>query len=102
MLRNRQRELAYLESRYNCPGTEFAVLHSRRRVGKTTLVYEWSRNKSSLFFFAARLPGEALLREFGQKVAAALGQTGEAQNVLHRHCHYVNKWRFVFPGFWLG
>ena len=40
MFRNRQRELAYLDSRYARPGAEFAVSYGRRRVGKSTLVYE--------------------------------------------------------------
>ena len=74
MFLNRQRELAYLDSRYARPGAEFAVLYGRRRVGKTTLVYEWCRDKPHLYFFAARLPGEALLHEFSQQVARALKQ----------------------------
>ncbi|MFQ5813171.1 MAG: hypothetical protein ACE5I2_08300 [Anaerolineae bacterium] len=67
MFLNRQRELAYLESRYVRPGAEFAVLYGRRRVGKTTLVYEWCQGKPCVYFFAARLPGDALLYEFSQE-----------------------------------
>ncbi|MBX7236417.1 MAG: ATP-binding protein [Caldilineales bacterium] len=74
MFRNRQRELGYLESRYARPGAEFAVLYGRRRVGKSSLIYEWCREKPHLYFFAARLPGQALLHEFGRQLAAALGQ----------------------------
>jgi AAA+ ATPase superfamily predicted ATPase len=54
MFHNRQRELGYLESRYARPGAEFTVLYGRRRVGKSTLVYEWCRAKPHLCFFAAR------------------------------------------------
>lgn len=46
MFLNRQRELAYLESRYARPGAGFAVLYGRGRVGKTTLVYEWCGGRS--------------------------------------------------------
>jgi AAA+ ATPase superfamily predicted ATPase len=74
MLLNRQRELAYLDSRYTRPGAEFAVLYGRRRVGKTTLVYEWCQSKPHLYFFAARLPDQALLHEFSRHLAAALNQ----------------------------
>ncbi len=74
MFRNRQRELGYLEHRYARPGAEFAVLYGRRRVGKSSLVYEWCREKPHLYFFAARLPGQVLLHEFGQQLVAALGQ----------------------------
>lgn len=74
MFRNRQRELGYLERRYARPGAEFAVLYGRRRVGKSSLIYEWCREKPHLYFFAARLPSQVLLHEFGQQLAAALGQ----------------------------
>ena len=74
MFHNRQRELGYLERRYAQPGAEFAVLFGRRRVGKSSLIYEWCREKPHLYFFAARLPGQVLLHEFGQQLAAALGQ----------------------------
>jgi hypothetical protein len=74
MFHNRQRELSYLEHRYARPGAEFAVLFGRRRVGKSSLIYEWCREKPHLYFFAARLPGQVLLHEFGQQLAAALDQ----------------------------
>ncbi|MFQ5436295.1 MAG: ATP-binding protein, partial [Anaerolineae bacterium] len=74
MLLNRTRELAYLDNRYQRPGAEFAVLFGRRRVGKTTLIYEWCRDKPALYFFAARLPDHVLLHEFSQAVAQALDQ----------------------------
>jgi AAA+ ATPase superfamily predicted ATPase len=78
MFRNRQRELGYLERRYARTGAEFAVLYGRRRVGKSSLIYEWCREKPYLYFFAARLPGQVLLHEFGQQLAAALVQPGRA------------------------
>ena len=76
MLLNRQRELTYLNSRYARRGADLAVLYGRRRVGKTTLVYEWCQDKPHLYFFAARLPGEALLAELSQALAGALQQPG--------------------------
>ena len=74
MFLNRERELAYLDSRYARPGAEFAVIYGRRRVGKTTLVYEWCQDKPHLYFFAARLPNDVLLHEFSQELARALKQ----------------------------
>lgn len=65
----RQRELGYLERRYAGPEAEFAVLYGRRRVGKSSPIYEWCREKPHLYFFAARLSGQALLHEFGQQLA---------------------------------
>jgi AAA+ ATPase superfamily predicted ATPase len=74
MFCSRQRELGYLERRFARPGAEFVVLWGRRGVGKSRLLYEWCREKPHLYFFAARLPGQVLLHEFGQQLAAALGQ----------------------------
>ena len=48
---NRTRELEYLDRHYVRPGAEFVVLYGRRRVGKTTLIYEWSQSKPALCFF---------------------------------------------------
>jgi AAA+ ATPase superfamily predicted ATPase len=78
MFRNRQRELAYLDQRYARIGAEFAVLYGRRRVGKSTLIYEWCRNKPHLYFFATRLPDQVLLREFIHHIKTALGQPERA------------------------
>ncbi len=78
MLINRQRELAYLDSRYARRGAELAILYGRRRVGKTTLMYDWCQGKPHLYFFAARLPDGALLAEFSQQLAAALQQPDRA------------------------
>ncbi len=74
MFLNRTRELAYLDNRLARPGAEFVVLYGRRRVGKSSLLYEWCQGKPSLYFFAARLPEAVLLREFSQQVANALGR----------------------------
>lgn len=74
MFLNRTRELSYLDTRYARPGAEFVVMYGRRRVGKSSLVYEWCKGKPALYFFAARLPDAVLLREFSQEVAKALGE----------------------------
>ncbi len=74
MFLNRTRELDYLNRRYARAGAEFIVLYGRRRVGKTSLIYEWSQGKPALYFFAARLPEQLLLQEFSQAVAKALGE----------------------------
>ena len=78
MLQNRTRELGYLGRRYARSGAEFVVLYGRRRVGKSTLIYEWSKDKPFLYFFAARLPDHVLLGEFSHLVTQALGQPERA------------------------
>ena len=74
MFLNRSRELSFLDNRYARPAAEFVVMYGRRRVGKSSLLYEWCQGKPFLYFFAARLPEAVLLHEFSQQVAQALGQ----------------------------
>lgn len=69
MFLNRTRELSYLDARYRRPGAEIAVLYGRRRVGKSALVYEWSKDKRRVFFFAQRLDSATLLRQFSRELA---------------------------------
>lgn len=52
MLRNRERGLGYLDTRYASNRAELVVLYGRRRVGKTTLSYHWAQDKPHLFFLA--------------------------------------------------
>ncbi len=69
MFLNRERELGYLNSRYRRPGAEIAVLYGRRRVGKSALVFEWSKDKRHAFFFSQRLDSLTLLRQFSRLLA---------------------------------
>ena len=100
MFRNRQRELGYLERRYARPGAEFAVLYGRRRVGKSSLIYEWCREKPHLYFFAARLPSQVLLHEFGQQLAVALASLGAPSPTGTVHCWPWRNWRTSNVSWW--
>ena len=70
MFLNRERELGYLDSRYRRPGAEIAVIYGRRRVGKSALAFEWSKDKRRTFFFAQRLDSATLLRQFSQELSS--------------------------------
>jgi hypothetical protein len=74
MLRNRERELSYLDTRYNSGRAELIVLYGRRRVGKTTLVYHWVQDKPHIFFFATHDDNATLLRRFSHLIQRALGE----------------------------
>ena len=45
MLRNRERELSYLDTRYASRRADLVLLYSRRQVSKTTLTYHWVQDK---------------------------------------------------------
>ena len=50
---DREQEMATLQSEYERVGCALVVLYGRRRVGKTTLISEFIKNKKALFFLAS-------------------------------------------------
>lgn len=46
----RQDELHILNSLYRSKKFEYLVMYGRRRVGKTTLLQEFSKDKNAIFF----------------------------------------------------
>lgn len=50
MFIGRERELQALNSLYNSNRFEFAVIYGRRRVGKTALINEFTKDKDTIFF----------------------------------------------------
>ena len=50
---DREQELQTLQAEYDRPGSALVVLYGRRRVGKTTLISEFIREKPALFFMAS-------------------------------------------------
>ncbi len=56
---NREKELAVLEKDYKRKGSSFSVIYGRRRVGKTTLIKEFIKNKTAIYFLADK-QGEVL------------------------------------------
>jgi len=53
MFYGRTSELIKLKEMYESDKFEFAVIYGRRRVGKTTLIREFIKNKNALFFAAS-------------------------------------------------
>ena len=52
MFYNREDELQTLEDEYRKKTSAFTVIYGRRRVGKTALIYEYIKDKPSLFIYA--------------------------------------------------
>lgn len=50
---DRESELETLQSEYARNGSALVVLYGRRRVGKTTLISEFIKDKNALFFLAS-------------------------------------------------
>ena len=49
---NRIEDLAFLQSQYNMSSASMVVLYGRRRVGKTSLISEFGKDKNMLYFLA--------------------------------------------------
>lgn len=49
---DREKELEYLNSEYNKKQSSLIVLYGRRRIGKTSLIKEFGKNKNMLYFLA--------------------------------------------------
>lgn len=80
MFLNRTNELADLETRYASQQAEFVVLWGRRRIGKTSLIWEFCQNKPNLFYFSERAPEAYQLNAFSQQIAALTSSTAEPVN----------------------
>jgi len=50
---DREQEMQILQSEYDRDGSSLVVLYGRRRVGKTTLISEFIKDKNALFFLAS-------------------------------------------------
>lgn len=86
---DRKQELETLQNEYKRKGSSLVVLYGRRRVGKTTLISEFIKDKEALFFLASE-ESEAQNRTAFQDKAADF--TG---NDLLRHAE-IRNWDTVF------
>ena len=64
----REQELAALEKEYKRSGG-FVVVYGRRRVGKTTLIKEFIKDKNALYFLANEESDRQNLNKFTEKLA---------------------------------
>ena len=64
----RQSELNHLNALYNSNKFEYLVMYGRRRVGKTTLLQEFSKDKNVIFFPAQEKNDALNLQDFSKMV----------------------------------
>ncbi len=67
---NRKIELQALEQAYGSPRAEFFVIYGRRRIGKTELLKQFSKDKTHFYYLAKKQKLELELEEFQRKFAA--------------------------------
>ena len=78
MFVGRKEELARLEKMYAGEKMEMAVVYGRRRVGKTTLISEFCKNKRTVFFSCLQMSAAQNLEALSAAVARAGDGASEA------------------------
>lgn len=66
---DREQEIETLQNEYNRKGSSLVILYGRRRVGKTTLISEFIKDKNALFFLASEESEAQNRMEFKNKAA---------------------------------
>lgn len=66
---DREQEMETLQNEYERKGSALVVLYGRRRVGKTTLISEFIKDKNALFFLASEESEAQNRNAFKEKVA---------------------------------
>jgi AAA+ ATPase superfamily predicted ATPase len=69
---DRKQELQFLEQHYKTKTAELIIIYGRRRVGKTELTLQFSKNKPHLYFLADRRPEKELIQELKQRMSLYL------------------------------
>lgn len=69
---DRKQELEFLEQHYQTQTAELIIIYGRRRVGKTELALQFSKNKPHIYFLADRRPETELIQELKQRMSIHL------------------------------
>ncbi len=75
MFIGRENELADLNDMYNQNKFQLFVLYGRRRVGKTTLINEFCKNKDAIFYSAEQSNNKLNLEKFSGQVFQFYGES---------------------------
>jgi len=86
---NRLDDLEFLQNQYDSPDASLVILYGRRRVGKTSLISEFGKDKNMLYFLATEEPESANRNSFKSIVASY------ANNELLKAVD-VDNWEIVF------
>lgn len=73
MFLGREKELAALEKMYNKKTFQMAVVYGRRRIGKTSLLNEFIKDKNSLYLSAEEVNDSLNLQKFSRLLGEKLG-----------------------------
>lgn len=72
MFVGREKELKTLEDLYSKDGIGMTIIYGRKRIGKTTLIAEFIKNKKAIFYTATKVGKERNIELFARQVVATL------------------------------
>jgi hypothetical protein len=75
MFVNRTEELQYLNKVFQDIGARLLIVYGRRRIGKTELLRQFSKDKKHLFFSSDLSSEQEQLRQFSEKIHQVIGET---------------------------
>ena len=75
MFIGRKKELTALQELYNKQGFGMAVIYGRRRIGKSTLITEFVKDKNTVFYTATKVGKTRNLELFSEQVIAVLEES---------------------------
>ena len=101
MFIGREREMGTLERLYQSDAFEFVVIYGRRRVGKTTLISEFIKDKKAVFYLGIdsnekqnlEILSASIMSVFtGVEIGTVFRDFNEALELIYRILkHMVNK-----------
>ena len=72
---DRQQELRFLDEQYNSESSSLVILYGRRRVGKTSLIHEFVKDKPFVYFLASEESELQNMRGLKEQIAEFTGDT---------------------------
>lgn len=89
MFVGREKELAFLEERYQRKEGQLIVLYGRRRVGKTETLRKFCEGKQHVFYSCVECPDEQQLKNFSARML-------KNSNPAAKYLSYFSDWRQLF------
>ena len=96
MFVGRQAELSALARQYEAERSAFVPIYGRRRVGKSELIRQFTRDRPTIYHVGRLAPAGLLIRDFQRQVARVLDEPLLAElpaNDWRRALELVSRWR---------
>lgn len=87
----RNKELEFLNKKYNEDSFECIIIYGRRRVGKTSLIKEFCKDKSTVFFSALDTTSKENLVAISESIAVYEGENSDSARIFPDFDAALNK-----------